>query len=407
MDSEIINSFKFYLSDSIAANDQSLTADAGIILPAPGSGLNHVSLPYSTHHESYPAKNESIAGKLLNIGGTLSLSSPFLFHQYLSDIRFSDLTSNTSNIITQVKISCNGIIHSRVLASGNIIPSDFLTRLLNAQTGPLFIFYPDNRATELTIDLPQVSRYITLPLRPHSSGCGAFWWSGFLGSTPPTSAGRLISTAEIAEEGIPALIACPNRLGTSVSGNPMIEAGSSYISDSVLLSVSASLKALSSGQLGEFPLYGFSNQGIHALRPLGDGGFQDVQLICRDIPVSPDTIIALPDATAFLSSRGLMILSSSKATLINSYPTEDSDFTGPAATDRIAYHYDSNAIILQRDDQSFIYDIDNNEWRPGSFKIRMLISILYGQNYIHICMQPPRMAVPHLLNLHLPTKSLR
>ena len=130
------------------------------------------------------------------------------------------------------------------------------------------------------------------------------------------------------------------RILASRGGLPMVCEGESKISGEGLMHLTQSLRSLSSGQFGEFPLYAFCGDGVRALTPDG-GSFRDVQLISRDVALSKNSFAPLPDSTCFISKAGVMKIEGTNVTCLTK--NMEREFV---ATDRLLYLYKENALIL-------------------------------------------------------------
>ncbi|MCM1152437.1 MAG: hypothetical protein NC328_02120 [Muribaculum sp.] len=122
--------------------------------------------------------------------------------------------------------------------------------------------------------------------------------------------------------------------------------------------LAASMKSLSSGQLGDFPLYSFSRDGIRALTPDSDFGFRSVQLICRDSILPGTRVAPTLNGVAMITQRGVVTLEGSRAQSIG-MPDKD----GLPA--ELHWHYGSNSLIARYDDNTaFAYSEQLKEWLP-------------------------------------------
>lgn len=134
-----------------------------------------------------------------------------------------------------------------------------------------------------------------------------------------------------------------DRLAVSRVANPFCFNSPGIIEGEKIITLLPSLRALSSGQLGEFPLYAFCADGIRALSPSPDGGFRSVQLISRDFPCR--NLFALtPSAVIFASPRGILSLEGSSVRLIGSDEFR-ADFSDP---DSMEYFYPEDTLIITK-----------------------------------------------------------
>lgn len=101
----------------------------------------------------------------------------------------------------------------------------------------------------------------------------------------------------------------------SVPGVPFASAGtgaSGSFSAPSLLNLAGSLRSggfSSSQQLP--PLFAFCGDGIHQLNPGSGGGYRDVRLLSRHVPLSRSGFAPLPDGTAFVAASGVVKVTSS------------------------------------------------------------------------------------------------
>lgn len=161
-----------------------------------------------------------------------------------------------------------------------------------------------------------------------------------------------------------------NVIVTSAVGIPAAAAGSGEVAGAPILHLTHSLRSLSSGQFGEFPLYAFSADGVRALTPAA-GSFRDVQLLSRYVACGPDSFAPLPDATAFITTAGVMKIEGTSVTCLSK--TLSRDFS---AEDRLLYLYRENRLLLFRSGQPGIMACD-----PSTGKWEEVTGLLYGRHY--------------------------
>ena len=149
-----------------------------------------------------------------------------------------------------------------------------------------------------------------------------------------------------------------NLIATSTVGLPMVSAGVASVAGEEIIHLTQSLRPLSSGQFGEFPLFAFCRDGIRALTP-SEGSFRDVQLISRDVPLGPDSFAPLPDATCFLSEGGVMKIEGTNVSCLSK--NMERHFT---ADDRLLYHYATDSLLLYRPRlmQAMRYSFATGRW---------------------------------------------
>lgn len=156
-----------------------------------------------------------------------------------------------------------------------------------------------------------------------------------------------------------------NRVSGSKTRFPMICEGTGNISGEKLIHLTQSLRPLSSGQLGDFPLYAFCHDGIRALTPAG-GSFRDVQLISRDVALSPQSFAPLPDGTCFITKAGVMKIEGTNVTLLSK--KLDRRYS---ENDRLIYLYRENMLLLYNPGEEgiHVYSLTDGKWNyaDGSF----------------------------------------
>lgn len=137
-----------------------------------------------------------------------------------------------------------------------------------------------------------------------------------------------------------------NMISVSAPFLPMAVHGENELGGEKILKVMHSLRPLSSGQLGEFPLHAFAADGIRALSPKNDS-FVDVQLISRDVPGAIHGFAPLPEGTAFLSARGVMEIEGTNVKCVSdTLEKQTGDKWNFEQGDFLAYDYPSNTLIL-------------------------------------------------------------
>lgn len=151
-----------------------------------------------------------------------------------------------------------------------------------------------------------------------------------------------------------------NLLAVSATAFPFAASGVGEIAGGRLLTVEHSLRSLSSGQLGDFPLYAFASDGIRALTPSG-GGFRDVQLISRDVPVDPGALAPMEDGLCMVSPRGVLRLAGASVTCLSASLETKTEWT---RDDRIAYLYAERSLVVYRDGEAeaYLYSFADSRW---------------------------------------------
>lgn len=97
--------------------------------------------------------------------------------------------------------------------------------------------------------------------------------------------------------------------------------------------VSSSVKALSQGQFGQFPLYVFCSDGVYALEVAADGTFSATNPASRDVCNNPESITQIDGAVVFTTDQGLMMIQGSEVVNLSGamegYNVDESDYFEP------------------------------------------------------------------------------
>lgn len=200
--------------------------------------------------------------------------------------------------------------------------------------------------------------YISSPVRLDGGGRG--FLIGAKSQTQPESFEEIL--ADLSDHGVPddifsigsRLLAVyrqgayrpSNLISTSEVGWPQACTGIGKVAGAPLLHLTQSLRALSSGQFGEFPLYAFSLDGVRALTPSG-GSFRDVQLISRHVPLGTVPFAPTPDATFFITKSGVMKIEGTTVSRLS----KESDFPLDENSE-IIYSYPDDAVLVKSADGS-------------------------------------------------------
>ena len=181
---------------------------------------------------------------------------------------------------------------------------------------PRFLFYPDPDAYEIQFhskwnaDGSTTSRKYTVPLKPHNTLNGAYYFRGLdFNADVPAYNDReqcILPYAEGKEYVIE-----QDKIYSSETNNPFIfDVKNIYTAGiGAIYGISTAAKALSQGQFGQYPLYAFTSEGVWALEVSNTGTYSAKQPITRDVVINPDSITQIDNAVLFASDRGIMLLS--------------------------------------------------------------------------------------------------
>ncbi len=107
-----------------------------------------------------------------------------------------------------------------------------------------------------------------------------------------------------------------NRVYLTSYSNPFVFEQSQQFSDSVV-GLAPLTKPLSTGQVGQFALYVFTLGGVYSIGIGNDGSFVNRTLVSRDVCRYPRTITQLDQAIAYLTDRGLMLMTGSDVSCLS------------------------------------------------------------------------------------------
>ena len=177
---------------------------------------------------------------------------------------------------------------------------------LQQRTAPVFLFYPNTNATQMTFGGQ------TYALKKSSFLNGAYCYNGFSDTLITFTGTSLVSNT------IPS-IEVLNKVYTSEINNPFFFplSGINTVGTGIIKGICSAAKALSQGQFGQFPLYAFTTEGVWALELQSDGLYKARQPITRDVCISADSITQIDNAVLFATNRGIMLISGSQTTCLS------------------------------------------------------------------------------------------
>ena len=174
-------------------------------------------------------------------------------------------------------------------------------------------------------------------------------------------------------------------------------------------------KALSTGQFGQFPLYVFTDNGIFAMQMSSSGTFTSSHAVSMDV-AKTGTILSLDQAVAFVTDKGLMLLTGSDIqnispnmngkhyaveadagalirksewnTLLEAV-TDDSHFISFMEGSRLAYDYTGDRIICFNGAERYmyVYMLKTASWHkmsmPESVQFSRLLNS-YPDTYVSV-----------------------
>lgn len=199
----------------------------------------------------------------------------------------------------------------------------------------VFIFHPNINAKFLTFfnySNPQDTTQYTIPLKKHPSLMGSYYIREDL---IPSSTWEIASAHEgatvedINSVGIVTQIQ-KEKLYSSEVLNPFLfrPSGINTMPGKVY-GTATTTEPMSQGQFGQFPLYVFTDRGIWALEISASGTYSTKQIISREVCTNPKSITQLKREVAFITEKGLCIISGAETELITSV-LEDANYQQPS-----------------------------------------------------------------------------
>jgi len=201
-----------------------------------------------------------------------------------------------------------------------------------------------------------------------------------------------------------------------------------------IIGTALATKALSTGQFGQFPLYVFTDNGIFAMQMNSEGTFSSSHAVSMDV-AKEGTILSLDQAVAFVTDKGLLLLTGSDTQNLSQYmngvhyvieddaravfgsspwsplisPLQDSThFMKFMETARLAYDYTGDRIICFNagKDYMYVYMLRTATWHKmslpeGTEFSRLLNS--YPDTYLSARVQDVGSSVANLRILNFST----
>lgn len=180
-----------------------------------------------------------------------------------------------------------------------------------------YVFYPDPDAYRMVIYKGAATEaYYDFMLKRSDYLNGAYWISDLkFNRTLPKLDNPTVVTQAVLDN----VVEYPNKVYGSTVNNPFFfsASGRTAVGTGTILGITSAAKAMSQGQFGEFPLYGFSTDGVWSLKFDATGTITAAQPITMDVCTCPESITQLDNQVAFATSRGIMILSGSECKCIS------------------------------------------------------------------------------------------
>lgn len=175
----------------------------------------------------------------------------------------------------------------------------------------LFTERKDAKAVWVTVSDLEAYR---IPLRKHEMLNGSYAFNDFKTVTEGNQTSAIPPSI-----GEPGYQDGGSEILLSEAGNPFFFPVANTVSVGVgkVMALRAAVKAMSTSQFGEYPVYALATDGTWAIYVASDGRFGQVRLVTPDICINALTVAQMDSAVIFATARGLMMLSGSTATCIS------------------------------------------------------------------------------------------
>ena len=244
----------------------------------------------------------------------LGQASQELFHGYafLPSVKWGGTASGASYVFVYHIRGNNGecIVRSRNVSGTEAISSRTSSALVvdssttRAESLCAWVSYPDARC--YLVDIFKTSgnatTMVSLPMKPSAELDIAYAFVGF-GTAPSFASTSDTPATEKATYGY------DNSLLISKFENPFVFDTVDIISfDGRVINMAAITHPLSQGQVGQFALYVFTDEGIFAPEIAADGSFSKISTVSRDVLLSKTALAAIEQGIFFVTKKGVMLL---------------------------------------------------------------------------------------------------
>ena len=198
-----------------------------------------------------------------------------------------------------------------------------------------------------------------------------------------------------------------NKMYLTEIDNPFyFSAKGEHIFSSDIIGFATTTKALSTGQIGQFPIYVFTAEGIWSMQLNSLGEISNTFALTRDVAI-PGTISPIDNAIVFVSEKGVMLLSGSEVSnlspnMIGEHYVVTDDVTAPFASGTLWHDLlgaiDSYDFMLFMKSAKIAFDYANSRLICfNASKTYQYVYMLKTQSWHKIATIPQLQAL-HVLN---------
>lgn len=184
----------------------------------------------------------------------------------------------------------------------------------------IYFFYPDSRATHVTIYKSVwgggIRCILDANLKEHPGLNGAYYFAGYIPSTDEPT-GTIISSIPSIPPHEPEQLY--NNIIQSEVNNPWAFLAQGYhtVGTGEIIGLSTITQALSEGQFGQYPLLVFSENGVWTMSVDGKGTYSSMSPMSREICNRAKSITQTDGAVFFSSEKGLMVVVGSEVRCVS------------------------------------------------------------------------------------------
>ena len=383
VEDKVINTSQFYLyysEDDFSGSKTTIFPNPKVTVKDDFYNIVHQEdMPdYSLSHHSIGAKTASI---------------------YNNRLRLSDITTSlyTGHPISQFK--WGSPYNGEEVDTGTIMPGSVHTYVtLKTEQGEIivrryegtavlflgaFISYPDPRATNIRIFETEASGYIkerfSVALTPHPRLNIAYAVNDglkpFISNSDATTSGtpRYNFQAKLIEN---------NKLKVSEVNNPFVfpDANTYQVGSGKILNESSIIMNVSDRNYGMYPMFVFTTDGVFTMAgQTSDSVHDSVQAPTYLEPPISDVICATPYGVAFITKRGLMLISQHETNFISSQLREEDDKIVIHDINEISeesVHYPNSSFV------SFLSKVKSMLYNPYNDEL-IISSSDYDYSYVY------------------------
>lgn len=177
------------------------------------------------------------------------------------------------------------------------------------------LFYPDPECVSVTLSVKRNGQmYIkTFPMKRHPLLYGSYYLDENL---MPIDLSH-IENVSVNERS--ATRTEHNKVISTPVGNPFMFSAerSNLVGNGSVLAMRTASRALSQGQVGQFPLYVFTTDGIYALSTDSEGGYASAVNVSNDILLAKGLVASATDSVIFGTAQGLKMLRGADTALLS------------------------------------------------------------------------------------------